>query len=158
MKLVTISARTIDDRDPHGYFMSDKLEKKIPLKEIQVVEDGMHKVRKKNPRRSSRHISKNLQFDRNKGILEISKNTMSEICKYHKNMARNHPVVNRSTKEQEKRDKNTKACRLSRRAKKLEEIIMEEEYKESLQMHDDVIEETVRSLLYMQQLLELMGE
>lgn len=158
MQLVIISAKTIDHRDPHGYFMSNKLDNKSPVKKIQVVENGMHIVRRKNPRRSSRHISKNLQFDRSKGVLEISTNTMSEICKYHKNMARNHPIIKRSTKEQEKRDKNTKACRLSRRAKKLEEIIMEEEYKESLQMHDDVIEETVRSLLYMQQLLELMGQ
>lgn len=158
MQLVTISARTIDIRDPHGYFMTRKVEPNSPVKQIKVVENGLQKVKRKNTSRPSRKIPKNLQFDRHKGVLEISTNTMSEICKYHKNMARNHPVINRSRQEQEKRDKNTKACRLSRRAKKLEEIIMEEEYKESLQMHDEVTEETVRSLLYMKQLLELLGE
>ncbi|KAL5281608.1 hypothetical protein ACFFRR_005138 [Megaselia abdita] len=157
MNLVTITAKTIDVRDPHGYFMTRKSEQTSPVKEIKVVENGIPKI-KRNQFRKSRTTSKNFQFDRSKGVLEISKNTISEICKYHKNMARHHPTITRSRQEQEKRDKNTKACRLSRRAKKLEEIIMEEEYQENLKMHDEVVEETIRSLFYMKQLLELMRE
>lgn len=158
MKLVIISARTTDVRDPHGYFMTGKTETDSPVNQIKSIENRATQMKKKNSRRTSWQISRKLQFDRNNGVLEISKNTMSQICKYHKNMARNHPKISRSLQEQEKRDKNTKACRLSRRAKKLEGIIMEEEYKESLKMHDEVIDETCRSLLYMKQLLELLGE
>lgn len=131
--------------------MKKNIENNSIVKEIRIVEDEIHKVKRKNMKNIS-----NIQINKSKGILEISKSKMSEICKYHKNMARNHPQTNRSSREQEKRDKNTTACRVSRRAKKLQEIIIEEEYKDSLQMHDEVVEETLRSLVYMQSLLELI--
>lgn len=163
MKLVIISESSTDVRDPHGYFaMNKKVSKKekdiSPVKGIKVVESEMSRPKRRNSKkRISRKISKNLQFDRNNGVLEISKNTMSEICKYHKNMARNHPQTFRSKLEQEKRDKNTQACRLSRRAKKLEEIIMEEQYRDDLKLHEKITEETARSVHYMKKLLEMLG-
>lgn len=87
--------------------------------------------------------------------IKISQETLAEICKYHKNMARKYPNKVRSAKDQEKRDKNTIACRMSRRLKKLEEVAIEEQYKESKEKYLANLLETQRVVLYMKELIKL---
>lgn len=126
--------------------MFEKIKKNSLVKEIRIVED----IDEELPQVKRKTNSKSVQINKTKGILEISKSKMSEICKYNKNMARKHPVINRSKQAQEQRDKNTTACRVTRRAKKVQELIIEEEYKESLRMHDEAIDEILRSIHYIQ--------
>lgn len=87
--------------------------------------------------------------------IKISQQTLSEICKYHKNMARKYPTKMRSPKDQEKRDKNTIACRMSRRLKKLEEVAIEEQYKTFKDQYMANLLETQRIVHYMKELIKL---
>lgn len=87
--------------------------------------------------------------------IKISQETLADICKYHKNMARKYPSKVRSAKDQEKRDKNTIACRMSRRLKKLEEVAVEEQYKECKEKYLENLLETQKIVLYMKELIKL---
>lgn len=98
-----------------------------------------------------------LSIDTPAGSFQIASSTLSEICKYHKNMARSHVAKRpRTMAEQLKRERNTEACRLSRRAKKLEDLLYEEQYRAHLQTNQKVMEESIRSIYYMKALLSLM--
>uniref|UniRef100_T1H2I6 BZIP domain-containing protein n=1 Tax=Megaselia scalaris TaxID=36166 RepID=T1H2I6_MEGSC len=61
----------------------------------------------------------------------------------------------RSPKDQEKRDKNTIACRMSRRLKKLEEVAIEEQYKTFKDQYMANLLETQRIVHYMKELIKL---
>ncbi|XP_058981088.1 protein Mabiki-like [Musca domestica] len=86
---------------------------------------------------------------------KISNETLASICKYHGNMVRKFPKKQRTPKEQERRDKNTIACRMSRRVKKLEHIAIEEQYKEFSQQTFEIIERAMRSTAYLHELMKL---
>ncbi|XP_073825763.1 mabiki [Musca autumnalis] len=86
---------------------------------------------------------------------KISTETLASICKYHGNMVRKFPKKERTPKDQERRDKNTIACRMSRRVKKLEHIAIEEQYKEFSQQTFEIIEQAMRSTAYLQELMKL---
>ncbi|XP_037808938.1 protein Mabiki-like [Lucilia sericata] len=86
---------------------------------------------------------------------KISDDTLRNICKYHGNMVRKFPKKERSAKDQERRDKNTIACRMSRRVKKLEHIAIEEQYKEFSQQTFDIIEQSMRATAYLHELMQL---
>ncbi|XP_061401442.1 protein Mabiki-like [Musca vetustissima] len=86
---------------------------------------------------------------------KISTETLASICKYHGNMVRKFPKKQRTPKEQERRDKNTIACRMSRRVKKLEHVAIEEQYKEFTQQTFEIIEQAMRSTVYLQELMKL---
>ncbi|XP_037808939.1 protein Mabiki-like [Lucilia sericata] len=86
---------------------------------------------------------------------QISDDTLRSICKYHGNMVRKFPKKERSAKDQERRDKNTIACRMSRRVKKLEHIAIEEQYKEFSQQTFDIIEQSMRATAYLHELMQL---
>ncbi|KNC25282.1 hypothetical protein FF38_02550 [Lucilia cuprina] len=86
---------------------------------------------------------------------KISDDTLRSICKYHGNMVRKFPKKERSAKDQERRDKNTIACRMSRRVKKLEHIAIEEQYKEFSQQTFNIIEQSMRATAYLHELMQL---
>lgn len=86
---------------------------------------------------------------------KISHETLSNICKYHSNMVRKFPKKERSPKDQERRNKNTIACRMSRRVKKLEHIAIEEQYKEFSQQTYEIIEKSIRATAYLNELMKL---
>ncbi|XP_075154142.1 uncharacterized protein LOC142227460 [Haematobia irritans] len=86
---------------------------------------------------------------------KISDETLRSICKYHGNMVRKFPKKERTPKDQERRNKNTIACRMSRRVKKLEHIAIEEQYKEFSQQTFEIIEQAMRSTAYLNELMKL---
>ncbi|EDW76647.1 uncharacterized protein Dwil_GK14550 [Drosophila willistoni] len=85
----------------------------------------------------------------------ISPATMRDICKYHGNMVRKFPKKERTPKDQERRDKNTIACRMSRRVKKLEHLAIEEQYKEFTSQHMKIVEQSMRATVYLNYLNQL---
>uniref|UniRef100_A0A1I8Q684 BZIP domain-containing protein n=1 Tax=Stomoxys calcitrans TaxID=35570 RepID=A0A1I8Q684_STOCA len=89
---------------------------------------------------------------------KISDETLRSICKYHGNMVRKFPKKERTPKDQERRNKNTIACRMSRRVKKLEHIAIEEQYKEFSQQTFQIIEQAMRSTAYLNELMKLSNE
>ncbi|KAM7351756.1 uncharacterized protein ACRADG_004492 [Cochliomyia hominivorax] len=97
-----------------------------------------------------------LHFNTSEGVFQVSQQVISKVCRYHGNMARHHPQRERSMEEQIKRERNTEACRLSRRAKKLEEMLVEQQYRERLMTNEKVLEASLRSILYMKALMGLM--
>ncbi|XP_005184565.1 uncharacterized protein LOC101890890 [Musca domestica] len=90
------------------------------------------------------------------GVFQVSQQVINKVCRYHGNMARQHPQRERSMEEQLKRERNTEACRLTRRAKKLEEMLVEQQYRERLEANEKVLEASIRSILYMKALMGLM--
>ncbi|XP_054083420.1 uncharacterized protein LOC128920350 [Zeugodacus cucurbitae] len=60
-----------------------------------------------------------------KRISKLSREQIEEVLPYHPEMARKYPPKERTPAEQRRRDKNTEACRMSRRRKKLMEIMKE---------------------------------
>ncbi|XP_020810566.1 protein Mabiki [Drosophila serrata] len=82
----------------------------------------------------------------------ISVNAIRDICKYHVNMVRKFPKKERTPKEQERRDKNTMACRLSRRKKKIDDLEVKEEYDQFLKTHHEMAEQSLRAKVYLDQL------
>lgn len=88
-------------------------------------------------------------------LANIPEEALLSLCKYHENMARKYPTRNRSQKDQAKRDKNTVACRVSRRIKKVEEIQIEEQYKESKEKYLENLIETQKTITYIKELLKL---
>ncbi|XP_067625205.1 uncharacterized protein [Eurosta solidaginis] len=77
-------------------------------------------------------------------LSSISKDKLSDICTFHSNMVREFPKKQRTAKEQELRNKNTIACRMSRRLKKLEQVAAEEQCKELEQRMMQQMEQKLR--------------
>ncbi|XP_030377196.1 protein Mabiki [Scaptodrosophila lebanonensis] len=86
---------------------------------------------------------------------KISADTLRDICKYHGNMVRKFPKKDRTPKDQERRNKNTIACRMSRRVKKLEHLAIEEQYKHFSAEHLKIVEQSMRATAYFNHLNEL---
>lgn len=128
------------------------------------LDEARNRLKEDHHRRSSGRKRKSdgvkaanpLNIDTHEGIYQVSTHTISKICKYHVNMVRTHPSRVRSPAEQERRDRNTEACRLSRRAKKLEELLVAEQYGDRQHLNEKLLEETIRSIYYMKALLSLM--
>ncbi|ALC38396.1 CG15479 [Drosophila busckii] len=85
----------------------------------------------------------------------ISSDALRDICKYHGNMVRRFPKKERTPKDQERRNKNTIACRMSRRVKKLEHFAIEEQYKEFSVEHLKIVEQSMRANAYLHHLRQL---
>ncbi|KAM8715810.1 hypothetical protein ACLKA7_002797 [Drosophila subpalustris] len=85
----------------------------------------------------------------------ISPEALRDICKYHGNMVRKFPKKERTPKDQERRNKNTIACRMSRRVKKLEHLAVEEQYKEFTSQHLKIVEQSMRANAYFHHLNQL---
>ncbi|KAH8403282.1 hypothetical protein KR222_009689, partial [Zaprionus bogoriensis] len=85
----------------------------------------------------------------------ISPEALRDICKYHGNMVRKFPKKERTPKDQERRNKNTIACRMSRRVKKLEHLAIEEQYKEYTSQHLKIVEQSMRATAYFNHLNQL---
>uniref|UniRef100_A0A034W1B0 BZIP domain-containing protein n=1 Tax=Bactrocera dorsalis TaxID=27457 RepID=A0A034W1B0_BACDO len=98
------------------------------------------------------------QLDASAVLSRISEDKLRSICTFHTNMVRQFPKKERSPKDQERRNKNTIACRMSRRIKKLEQIAVEEECKELEQQHEAMTEEILRATAYLDQLELLMAQ
>lgn len=76
---------------------------------------------------------------------------------YHANMVRRVPKL-RSPKAQQRRDRNTLACLLSRRARHAKEVVVEQEYKEYRKKHEDTLQQQIRlSLYYVRALQQAMS-
>ncbi|EDV94051.1 protein Mabiki [Drosophila grimshawi] len=86
----------------------------------------------------------------------ISPEALRDICKYHGNMVRKFPKKERTPKDQDRRNKNTIACRMSRRVKKLEHLAIEEQYKEFTNQHLKIVEESMRATAYFNHLNQLV--
>lgn len=86
----------------------------------------------------------------------ISPEALRDICKYHGNMVRNFPKKERTPKDQERRNKNTIACRMSRRVKKLEHLAIEVEYKEFKSEHLKIAEQSRRAAAYFKHISSLV--
>ncbi|XP_017858751.1 PREDICTED: protein Mabiki [Drosophila arizonae] len=86
----------------------------------------------------------------------ISPEALRDICKYHGNMVRKFPKKERSPKDQDRRNKNTIACRMSRRVKKLEHLAIEEQYKEFTLQHLKIVEQSMRATAYFNHLNQLV--
>uniref|UniRef100_A0A1A9VIU9 BZIP domain-containing protein n=1 Tax=Glossina austeni TaxID=7395 RepID=A0A1A9VIU9_GLOAU len=82
---------------------------------------------------------------------------LSNIYKYHANMVRKFPKKERSPKDQKRRDKNTIACRMSRRSKKLEQLLIEEQYREFSEKNFAIEEQTIRANAYLIELNKLIS-
>ncbi|XP_053959316.1 uncharacterized protein LOC128863920 [Anastrepha ludens] len=82
----------------------------------------------------------------------INENKLRSICAYHGNMVRSFPKKERSPKDQERRDKNTIACRLSRRVRKLQQLAIGEHYKQIKEIYDQMVEVMVRGNEYLKYL------
>ncbi|XP_017856780.1 PREDICTED: uncharacterized protein LOC108609571 [Drosophila arizonae] len=67
---------------------------------------------------------------------------------YHANMVRSHTPRLRSPKAQQRRDRNTLACLLSRRARQAKQLAMEQQYEQFRQQHEANLEQQVRLSLY----------
>ncbi|XP_020716590.1 uncharacterized protein LOC110118688 [Ceratitis capitata] len=93
-------------------------------------------------------------------LTSISEDKLRSICTYHTNMVRKFPQKERTPKDQERRNKNTIACRMSRRVKKLEQIAVEEQCKQFDLEQWRMLEETLRATCLLEQLerLNLQGE
>lgn len=135
--------------------------KKIPRNYLDLARSGVYNDLRQNLKR--KHIDDDseakengVHFKTNEGSFEVSQQVINKVCRYHGNMARNHPQRERSSEEQLKRERNTEACRLSRRAKKLEEMLVEQQYRERLMTNEKVLEASIRSILYMKALMGLM--
>lgn len=90
------------------------------------------------------------------GAISIETSKLTEICKYHDNMARQHISKPRTEDEQQKRDSNTEACRLSRRVSKLAGLIIEKQYQERTETSNKIVEESIRSIHYLKTLLDML--
>lgn len=98
------------------------------------------------------------ELDATAVLSRIGEDKLRSICTYHMNMVRQFPKKERSPRDQERRNKNTIACRMSRRVKKLEQIAIEEECKELEQQQEAMMEEVLRATAYLEQLELLMAQ
>ncbi|XP_016961651.2 protein Mabiki [Drosophila biarmipes] len=79
----------------------------------------------------------------------------SSVSQYHANMVRRTQAQRqRSPKEQMRRDRNTLACLLSRRAKQAQEERMCQQYEQYRSHHAAMLEQQVRLSLYYRQILQ----
>ncbi|KAH8412624.1 hypothetical protein KR009_003910 [Drosophila setifemur] len=79
----------------------------------------------------------------------------AQVSQYHANMVRrNQPQRQRSLKEQQRRDRNTLACLLSRRAKQAHEERMGQQYEQYRAQHAAMLEQQVRLSLYYREILQ----
>ncbi|XP_062124532.1 uncharacterized protein LOC133837695 [Drosophila sulfurigaster albostrigata] len=77
---------------------------------------------------------------------------------YHANMVRSQRPCVRSPKAQQRRDRNTLACLLSRRARMVKEVAMDQQYKQFKQQHEMNMEQQIRlSLYYVRALQQAMA-
>ncbi|KAH8329471.1 hypothetical protein KR074_011434 [Drosophila pseudoananassae] len=77
------------------------------------------------------------------------------VSQYHANMVRRSQTSRqRSPKEQQRRDRNTLACLLSRRAKQAQEERMAQQYEQFRSQHAAMLEQQVRLSLYYRQVLQ----
>ncbi|XP_030562046.1 uncharacterized protein LOC115763566 [Drosophila novamexicana] len=67
---------------------------------------------------------------------------------YHANMVRSHAPRLRSPKAQQRRDRNTLACLLSRRARQANQVAMEQQYEHYRVQHEANLEHQIRLSLY----------
>ncbi|XP_073821509.1 uncharacterized protein [Musca autumnalis] len=138
--------------------------KKIPRSYLNEARHKIYAERSQNLKR--KHAESNaddellkqsaLHLSTKEGVFQVSQQVINKVCRYHGNMARQHPQRERSMEEQIKRERNTEACRLTRRAKKLEEMLVEQQYRERLEANEKVLEASIRSILYMKALMGLM--
>ncbi|XP_017047765.1 protein Mabiki [Drosophila ficusphila] len=83
---------------------------------------------------------------------------IQDIFKYHVNMVRKFPKKERSPKDQERRNKNTIACRMSRRKKKFDDLQIEQQYKECSMEHLKIAEQSLRAKVYLNHLKQLVKQ
>ncbi|EDV58717.1 protein Mabiki [Drosophila erecta] len=83
---------------------------------------------------------------------------IQDIFKYHVNMVRKFPKKERSPKDQERRNKNTIACRMSRRKKKFDDLQIEQQYKECSTEHLKIAEQSLRARVYLNHLKQLVKQ
>jgi len=83
---------------------------------------------------------------------------IQDIFKYHVNMVRKFPKKDRSPKDQERRNKNTIACRMSRRKKKFDDLQIEQQYKECSDEHLKIAEQSLRARVYLNHLKQLVKQ
>ncbi|KAH8308128.1 hypothetical protein KR059_006835 [Drosophila kikkawai] len=77
------------------------------------------------------------------------------VSQYHANMVRHKQAKRqRSPKEQQRRDRNTLACLLSRRAKQAQEEQMSQQYEQYRRHNAAMLEQQVRLSLYYRQILQ----
>ncbi|XP_013101331.1 uncharacterized protein LOC106083053 [Stomoxys calcitrans] len=129
--------------------------RKIPRSYLEEACRQIYAERSQNLKRKHENIEP-LHLATKEGVFQVSQQVINKVCRYHGNMARPQPSRERSMEEQIKRERNTEACRLSRRAKKLEEVLVEQQYRERLQANEKVLEASIRSILYMKALMGLM--
>ncbi|KAH8282282.1 hypothetical protein KR054_006705 [Drosophila jambulina] len=101
---------------------------------------------------SSASVSSDISLPSHSSPSPITVSAIRDICKYHVNMVRKFPKKERTPKEQERRDKNTMACRLSRRKKKLDDLEVKEEYDQFLKAHHQMAEQSLRAKVYLDEL------
>ncbi|XP_017075216.1 protein Mabiki [Drosophila eugracilis] len=88
----------------------------------------------------------------------IMTEAIQDIFKYHVNMVRKFPKKERSPKDQERRNKNTIACRMSRRKKKIDDLQIEQHYKECSIEHLKIAEQSLRARVYLNHLKQLVKQ
>lgn len=135
--------------------------RKIPRSYLDEARTKIYAERSQDLKRKHDEIADNklhesLHLSTKEGVFQISQQVINKVCRYHGNMARHHPQRERSIEDQIKRERNTEACRLSRRAKKLEEVLVEQQYQERLLANEKMLEASIRSILYMKALMGLM--
>ncbi|XP_055376641.1 uncharacterized protein LOC129608898 [Condylostylus longicornis] len=91
-----------------------------------------------------------------RNLINLPKNVLVEVCKYRPRMARTFPGKKRNKKEQERRDKNTMACRKTRRLKKLEDLAVEQNCIYLKDQHLKIFKENIRGQYYIEELLKLL--
>ncbi|XP_017132162.1 protein Mabiki [Drosophila elegans] len=80
---------------------------------------------------------------------------VSPVSQYHANMVRHSQTRRqRSPKEQLRRDRNTLACLLSRRAKQAQEEQVGRQYEQYRSHHAAMLEQQIRLSLYYRQILQ----
>nr|XP_016998463.2 protein Mabiki [Drosophila takahashii] len=83
---------------------------------------------------------------------------IQDIFKYHVNMVRKFPKKERTPKDQERRNKNTIACRMSRRKKKFDDLQIEQQYRECSSEHLKIAEQSLRARVYLNHLKQLVKQ
>uniref|UniRef100_A0A1A9ZLG2 BZIP domain-containing protein n=1 Tax=Glossina pallidipes TaxID=7398 RepID=A0A1A9ZLG2_GLOPL len=88
---------------------------------------------------------------------DIEEETIKKICEHKEKMKRKFPSKERSAKEQARRNKNTEACRVTRKMRQLKQIALEEEYRRDYEENMKISEELSRTHMYWHALLRLMN-
>ncbi|XP_065356121.1 uncharacterized protein LOC135950513 [Calliphora vicina] len=91
-----------------------------------------------------------VQFNNNDDVFQVSQQDINEIS------SPEHPQTIRSIVEQLQQERTTEAYRLSRRAKKMEEMLIDQQHYKRSKANDKVLESSIRSILYIKTLMSLM--